>query len=164
MTYTDDNLKKAFAGESQANRRYLAFAKKAEGDGLKQVAKLFRAVAAAETVHANLHLDKMGEVKDTEENIRQAIKGETYEATEMYPSMITHAREDSNTEAETIFRWADKVEGEHAELFKEALEKMKDLPESDYYICQGCGHTHVSEAPEFCPVCGASRDSFIKAE
>jgi rubrerythrin len=164
MTYTDDNLLKAFAGESQANRKYLAFAKKADSDGLPQVAKLFRAAAEAETVHALSHLDKLKAVKSTEENLKQAIIGETEEATEMYPSMITHAREDGNTAAETGFRWANKVEEEHAALYKEALEKLKDLPKGDYYVCQVCGHTHFGSAPESCPVCGAPKEKFKKTE
>lgn len=162
MTYTDDNLQKAFAGEAQANRKYLAFAKKAESEGYKQVAKLFRAVAEAETVHAMSHLQKMNGVKSTEDNLRQAVIGETYEANEMYPSMITHAREDGNTEVETGFRWADKVEAEHAELYKEALEKLKNLPEGDYFVCQICGHTHFGSAPEVCPVCGAPKEKFTE--
>jgi rubrerythrin len=164
MTYTDDNLQKAFAGESQANRKYLAFAKKADSDGYAQVAKLFRAAAEAETVHALAHLQKLKGVKTTEENLREAIMGETKEATEMYPSMITHAREDGNTEAETGFRWANKVEAEHAELYKEALEKMKSLPQGDYYVCQVCGHTHFGAAPDVCPVCGAPKEKFKKVE
>lgn len=163
MSYTDDNLQKAFAGESQANRKYLAFAKKAEGEGYLQVAKLFRAAAEAETVHALAHLDKMDGVKSTEENLKEAIMGETREATEMYPSMITHAKEDGNTAAETGFRWANKVESEHAELYKEALEKMKELPAGDYYVCQVCGHTHFGEAPDSCLVCGAPKEKFKKA-
>jgi rubrerythrin len=157
-------LAKAFAGESQANRKYLAFAQKADSDGLPQVAKLFRAAAEAETVHALAHLDKMNGVGKTEENLKQAIIGETHEATEMYPSMIIHAREDGNTSAETGFRWANKVEAEHAELYKEALEKMKDLPSGDYYVCQVCGHTHFGTAPDICPVCGAPKEKFKKVE
>jgi len=162
MSYTDDNLAKAFAGESQANRKYLAYAKKADSEGLTQVAKLFRAAAEAETVHAMAHLDKLNGVKTTEENLKEAILGETQEATEMYPSMVTHAREDGNTAAETGFRWANKVEQEHAELYKEALENMKNLPQGDYYICQVCGHTHFGSAPDICPVCGAPKEKFKK--
>ena len=164
MSYTDDNLQKAFVGESQANRKYLAFAQKADSDGYPQVAKLFRAAAEAETVHALAHFAKMDAVKSTEENLRQAIIGETMEATEMYPSMITHAREDGNTAAETGFRWANKVEEEHAALYKEALEKLKELPEGDYYVCQVCGHTNFGEAPDICPVCSAPEEKFKKVE
>lgn len=164
MSHTDDNLKKAFEGESQANRKYLAYAKKAEGEGYKQVAKLFRAAAEAETVHAMSHLQKMGGVKSTEENLREAILGETHEATEMYPTMITHAREDGNTEAQTGFRWANQVEAEHAELYKEALDKLKELPVGDYYVCQICGHTHFDAAPNLCPICGSPKENFIEVK
>lgn len=164
MSYTDDNLEKAFIGEAQANRKYLAYAQKAESDGYKQIAKLFRAAAEAETVHALAHFAKMNAVGSTEENLKQAITGETYEAQEMYPSMISHAKQDGNTAAETGFRWANKVEEEHVALYKEALEKMKDLPAGDYYVCQVCGHTHFGQAPESCPICGAPKEKFKKVE
>lgn len=164
MSYTDDNLQKAFAGESQANRKYLAFAKKADGDGYKQIAKLFRATAEAETVHALAHLSKLNGVNSTEDNLREAITGEIYEAKEMYPAMVIHAREDGNTVAETGFRWANRVEEEHATLYKEALEKLKELPEGDYFVCQVCGHTHFGVAPDICPICGAPKEKFKKVE
>jgi len=164
MSYTDDNLAKAFAGESQANRKYLAYAKKADSEGLTQVAKLFRAAAESETIHAMSHLDKLGVVGSTEENLRKAIIDETQEATVMYPSMFIHAREEGQTAAETGFRWARRVEEEHADYYKEALERMKDLPTEDYYVCQVCGHVHPGKAPDNCPVCGAPKEKFKKVE
>lgn len=164
MNYTNENLKKAFSGESQANRKYLAFAKKADEEGLAQVAKLFRAAADAETVHALAHLDKLDGVKTTEENLKQAIEGETHEAEEMYPAMILHAKEENNKAAEVGFRWANEVEAEHAELYKEALSKLRDMESGDYYVCQACGHTHFKNAPDVCPVCGAPKEMFKKVE
>jgi len=164
MTYTDDNLEKAFAGEAQANRKYLAYAAKADGEGYPQIAKLFRAAAESETIHALSHLDKLGTVKSTEENLKKAITGELQEATVMYPSMFIHAREEGQTAAETGFRWARRVEEEHADYYKEALEKMKELPAVDYYVCQVCGHVHPGKAPDNCPVCGAPKEKFKKVE
>lgn len=164
MNYTHENLKKAFSGESQANRKYLAFSKKAEEEGYLQVAKLFRAAAEAETVHALSHLDKMGIVGSTEENLKQAIDGETHEAEQMYPAMILHAKEENNQAAEIGFRWANEVEKEHASLYKKALEKMGSAEVIDYFVCQVCGHTHEGEPEGNCPVCGASKENFKKIE
>lgn len=164
MSYTEENLKKAFAGESQANRKYLAFAKKADDEGLAQVAKLFRAAADAETVHAHAHLDKLGGVKSTGENLKEAIQGETHEAEEMYPSMIRHAKDEGNAAAETGFRWANKVESEHAGLYKSALSKMKEMESTDYYVCQVCGHTHEGKPEGNCPVCDAPKEKFKRIE
>lgn len=164
MSHTEDNLKKAFAGEAEANRKYLAFAKKAEGEGYKQIAKLFRATAEAETVHAMSYLHTLGAIKSTEENLKEAILGEIQEATEMYPSMITHAREDGATQAQTGFRWANQVEAEHAELYKEALNKLKELPVVDYYVCQVCGYTGSKAAPDFCPICNAPKEKFTEVK
>ncbi|MBW6431942.1 rubrerythrin family protein [Patescibacteria group bacterium] len=164
MNYTHENLKKAFAGESQANRKYLAFAKKADEEGLIQVAKLFRAAAEAETIHALAHLEKLDMVKSTEENLKHAIEGETHEADQMYPAMILHAREENNQAAEIGFKWANAVEAEHADLYKTALEKMGDLNETDYYVCQVCGHTHEGEPEGNCPVCGAPKEKFKRVE
>ncbi len=163
---TQDNLKAAFAGESQANRRYLAFARKAEAEGKKNVARLFRAAAEAETVHALNHLKVLGEVKSTKENLKTAIEGERYENTEMYPKFIEDAKEEGNTEAERSFSSANKVEKIHQELYEKALETLesgRDLEGKEYWVCQTCGNT-VEEAPEVCPICGMPKSQFKKVE
>ena len=157
-----DNLKNAFAGESQANRKYLAFAKKAEEEGFKQVAKLFRAAAEAETVHAHSHLRVMGGVKSTKENIQEAVGGETFEFTKMYPQMIEEARKEGNKQAQQSFEFANKVEKIHAELYQKALNNMGKNEAVDYYVCQVCGNTVENAAPDKCPICGASKSMFIK--
>ena len=157
-----DNLKNAFAGESQANRRYLAFAKKAEEEGHKQVAKLFRAAAEAETVHAHSHLRVMGGVKGTKENIQEAIGGETFEFTKMYPQMIEEARKGGNKQAQQSFEFANKVEKIHAELYQKALNSLGKNETVDYYVCQVCGNTVENAAPDKCPICGASKSMFVK--
>ena len=157
-----DNLKNAFAGESQANRKYLAFAKKAEEEGFKQVAKLFRAAAEAETVHAHSHLRVMGGVKSTKENIQEAVGGETFEFTKMYPQMIEEARKGGNKQAQQSFEFANKVEKIHAELYQKALNNMGKNEAVDYYVCQVCGNTVENAAPDKCPICGASKSMFIK--
>ena len=157
-----DNLKNAFAGESQANRKYLAFAKKAEEEGFKQVAKLFRAAAEAETLHAHSHLRVMGGVKSTKENIQEAVGGETFEFTKMYPQMIEEARKEGNKQAQQSFEFANKVEKIHAELYQKALNNMGKNEAVDYYVCQVCGNTVENAAPDKCPICGASKSMFIK--
>ena len=163
MSNTEKNLMDAFAGESQANRKYLAFAREADEEGMAQVAKLFRAAAAAETVHALAHLKNAGKVHDTKANLQDAINGETYEFTKMYPEMIQEAEAEGKTAIAKYFSFVNKVEGVHAELFKKALENPAALPETDYYICSVCGSTH--EGPcEKCPVCGAPAKAFKKVE
>ena len=162
---TDDNLKDAFAGESQANRKYLFFAEKAEAEGLKQVAKLFRAAADAETVHAKNHLMVLQGVKSTTENLAEAISGENHEFTDMYPSFIKQANEDGESKAERSFEMANKVEQIHHELFKIALSKIEKgeaIAEKPIYVCQVCGNTVEGEAPDRCPICGAPKDKFKK--
>jgi rubrerythrin len=157
------NLKAAFAGESQANRRYLAFAKKAEEEGLLQIAKLFRATAEAETVHAINHLRIAGEIGMTVGNLKEAISGETFEYTKMYPEFLEVARREGNKRAEWSFNVANKVEEIHAGLFKKTLQSIENnkiIPSTDYYICNVCGHTSENEAPEKCPVCGAPRNQY----
>ena len=157
-----DNLKNAFAGESQANRKYLAFAKKAEDEGFKQVAKLFRAAAEAETVHAHSHLRVMGGVRSTKENVQEAIGGETHEFTKMYPQMIEEARKEGNKQALQSFEFANKVEKIHADLYQKALNNLGKNETVDYYVCQVCGNTVEKAAPDKCPICGASKSMFIK--
>jgi rubrerythrin len=165
MSKTDDNLKKAFAGESQANRKYLAFAEKAEEEGFRQIAKLFRAAAGAETVHAMNHLKAMNGVKTTKENLKEAISGETYEFTDMYPEMIKEAKEEGNEKAKTSFTRANQVEKIHAELYKKALSSLEtgeDPEEKDIFVCQVCGNTVEGEAPDKCPICGVGKGMFRK--
>jgi len=155
MSKTEKNLKDAFAGESQANRKYLAFAKKAEEEGYKQVAKLFRAAAEAETVHAHNHLRELKGIKSTKENLEEAIGGESYEFLTMYPAMIEEAKAENNTTALRSFNIANEVEKIHHALYKKALEDIGKNKEADYYICKVCGYTAEGDAPDTCPVCGA---------
>lgn len=157
---TDKNLEDAFAGESQANRKYLAFAKKADKEGYGQVARLFRAAAEAETVHAHNHLRVMGEVKETEENLQAAINGELYEKQTMYPEFVADANAEECSDAAQSFRYALAVEGIHANLYQKALDNLGKNEEMDYWVCGGCGNTVEKEAPEKCPICGAPRSMF----
>ncbi len=163
MSETIDNLKNAFAGESQANRKYLAFAKKADEEGFTQVAKLFRAVAEAETIHAHNHLRALTEVKSTSENIQAAMGGENYEVNSMYPPMLACAETEGNKAAARSFRYALEVEKVHAILYRQALEKLgKDGAPVDYYICPVCGFTHEGPMTGSCPVCGTVANRFIQ--
>jgi rubrerythrin len=164
MGKAEDGLKEAFAGESQANRKYLAFAKKAEQEGFKQVAKLFKAAAEAETVHAHAHLRELGGVKSTKENLQEAVGGETHEFKEMYPQMIEDAKAEDNKGALRSFTFANEVEKIHAGLYQKALENLGKEQEVEYYVCQVCGMTVENEAPDTCPVCGAKKMAFKKVE
>ena len=164
MTKTEQNLLDAFAGESQANRKYLAYAKQAEKDGYTQVARLFRAAAEAETVHAHAHLRTLGKIKSTAENLKDAIVGETYEFKKMYPAMIAAAQEEGNKAGERSLSYANEVEKYHAALYEKALEKMGSLEQVDYYVCSVCGYTCENEPPEKCPVCGSSAKAFFKVD
>lgn len=164
---TKENLEEAFAGESQANRKYLAFAKKAEAESRPQIARLFRAAAEAETVHAHNHLRALGWLKGTAENLKAAIEGEGFEFKEMYPKFIAEAEKEGNKEAITTFKYANAVEEVHHGLYSEALEKFnagQDLPAADIHICGVCGYTVAGEAPERCPVCGSVRKVFRRIE
>ncbi len=159
-----DNLAEAFAGESQANRKYLAFAKKAEEDGLAQVAKLFRAAAEAETIHAHAHLRVMGGIKTTSENLEEAIEGEGFEFKEMYPKMLAEAQAEGNKPAEFSFKNALAVEEIHYGLYSKALEAVKggaDLPATSIYVCPVCGNTVEGGAPDTCPICNVPGSKFI---
>lgn len=162
MSKSEEGLKEAFAGESQANRKYLAFAAQAEKEGHKQVARLFRAAAEAETIHAHNHLRALGAVKDTKTNLQAAIEGETYEFESMYPAMIKDAEKDGNTEAKISFRFAESVEKIHAALYKKALASLGSTEEVDYYVCQVCGNTVEGGAPDECDICGAPKAKFVK--
>ena len=161
---TENNLLEAFAGESQANRRYLAFAKQAEKEGYTQAAKLFRAAAEAETVHAHAHLRALGGVKSTAENLKEAISGETHEFTEMYPAMIDNAIKDGSKAAERTFTYANKVEKVHAALYQKASDNLDTLEEVDYYVCSVCGFTCENEPPDSCPVCRAKSTAFFEVK
>jgi len=165
MSKTEQNLKDAFAGESQANRKYLAFAKKAEEEGYLQAAKLFRAAAAAETIHAHNHLRGLNAVKSTKENLITAISGESYEFQKMYPQMISDASAEAQDYALRSFNMANEVEKVHAALYQKALDNLvKGGVVTDYYVCTVCGYTAEGEAPDECPVCKAKKQAFRKAE
>lgn len=163
---TTDNLKEAFAGESQANRRYKFFAERADKEGHKQIARLFRAAAEAETVHARNHLDALG-IGSTVDNLKAAASGEHYEFTTMYPPFIQEAIAEKNVTAETSFTWANKVEKIHHFLYQNALKSVesgqsaKDQP---YYVCQTCGNTVIGAAPDKCPICSMPGSQFKKVE
>ncbi len=164
MTKTEKNLQEAFAGESQANRKYLAFAKKAEEEGYPQVAKLFRAAAEAETIHAINHLRELGGIKSTKENLEAAISGESYEFQNMYPQMIADAKEEGNDSAIRTFHLANEVEKIHAELYRKALENLGKNEAVDYFVCEVCGNTVEGAPPDTCPVCGAKREMFKRVD
>jgi rubrerythrin len=164
MSKTEQNLRDAFAGESQANRKYLAFAEKADKEGYPQVAKLFRAAGAAETVHAHAHLRALGEIGSTAENLKVAVAGETHEFKSMYPEMIEVAKEEGNKKAERSFVFANEVEKVHADLYQQALANLDSLEEADYYVCSVCGMTVENEPPDTCPVCGAKASAFFKVD
>jgi rubrerythrin len=164
MGVTENNLQEAFAGESQANRKYLAFAKQADRDGYPQVARLFRAAAAAETIHAHAHLRAMQGVGSTAENLQAAISGETHEFEQMYPGMIAAAEAEGHKAALRSFSYANAVEKTHAALYRQALAHLEAKDEYAYYVCSVCGHTHEREAPDVCPVCGAKRGAFEKCD
>ncbi|MCP4645107.1 MAG: rubrerythrin family protein [bacterium] len=164
---TTENLKEAFAGESQANRTYLAFAKKADQDGLAQVAKLFRAAAGAETVHAHAHLRALDGVKETAENLKAASAGEAHEFKSMYPPFVAEAEAEGNKRAEISFKNAMAVEEVHHNLYNEALAAVEgggDLPAAAIHVCDICGMTFVGDTPDRCPVCNAPKDRFFEVK
>lgn len=162
MPTTTENLKEAFAGESQANQKYNAFAKKAEKDGFTNIAKLFRTTAEAERIHADGHLKALELIRSTAENLQAAIDGETYEFTKMYPPMVEKATTEGH-KAKTMFRFAVEAEEVHARIYSKALEAVKkgvDLEVGDFYLCPICGFIELGEVPEKCPVCGALKKVF----
>lgn len=162
---TGDNLQEAFAGESQANRKYLAFAKKAETDGFTQVAKLFRAAAEAETIHAHAHLRAMGGIKGTVENLEAAVEGEGFEFQNMYPMMVQEAKSEGAKAAEVSFTNALTVEEIHHGLYSKALEAVKsgnDLAAGAIYVCPVCGNTVEGGVPDFCPICNVPGSKFVE--
>lgn len=164
---TKENLQAAFAGESQANRKYLAFAEKAKAEGYPNIARLFRAAAAAETIHAHAHFRVMGGLKSTADNLQAAIDGEAYEFQDMYPKFVKEAEAENNKPAMYSFKNAQDVEEIHHRLYSEALETLKkgtDLPAREVYVCSVCGNTVYGEPPEKCPVCGVPKEKFTKVE
>ncbi len=164
MSKTEQHLKEAFAGESQANRKYLAYAKKADQEGFKQAARLFRAAAEAETVHAHNHLQELGVVKSTKENLQDAINGESYEFQKMYPQMIADAKAEGKDGALKSFNYANEVEKVHAALYQKALDSLGKNADTDYYVCSVCGYTAEGHAPDECPVCKSKKQAFKKVE
>jgi len=164
MAATEGNLKEAFAGESQANRKYLAFARKAEQEGFTNVGRLFRTAAEAETIHAFGHFGAMNGVGSTSDNLRAAVAGETYEYTEMYPPMLEQAIAEDH-KAKRMFSFAVQAEAVHAKLYQMALDAVmqgKDLAETSFYLCPVCGHIEMGKPPEACPICGARGERFQK--
>ena len=165
MSKTEGFLKEAFAGESQANRRYLAFAAKADQEAFPQVARLFRAAAEAETVHAHSHLRALNGIRSTKENLLEAIAGETHEFKKMYPEMIEAAKAEGQKVAERSFSFANSVEKVHAQLYQNILDGLGKPQESyPYYVCPVCGNTVGKQAPETCPICGTKAAMFKKIE
>jgi len=160
MSNTNKNLAAAFAGESQANRKYHTFAKHADTEGFAQAAKLFRAAAEAEAIHAHSHLKALGAIKSTAENLKTAIEGETYEFEHMYPDFIKVAKEENNTAAARSFHLANEAEKVHAELYQQALDNLGKGESYDYYVCTVCGHIAERESPDKCPICGAKSQAY----
>lgn len=161
MSKSEDALNEAFAGESQANRTYLAFAVKADQEGYPQAARLFRAAAEAETVHAHSHLRALNKVLSTKENLQEAVVGETHEFKSMYPAMIETAKIEGNKAAERSFHFANEVEKIHAKLYQDMLDHLEKSQETyPYFVCPVCGYTAGKEAPDVCPVCGAKGKVF----
>jgi rubrerythrin len=162
MSKTTENLEEAFAGESQACMRYLAFAEKADQEGFTAVAKLFRAAAKAEMYHALSHIRAMGTIASTLDNIRSAVEGETHEFKNMYPPMIRDAMEDKDQEARYSLEYAMSIEMIHAKYFKKAMEDPHSFPEASYHICPVCGNTVMNKAPNKCPYCGVDGKDFVE--
>ncbi len=165
MSKAEEFLKEAFAGESQANRKYLAFAAKADKEGYPQVARLFRAAAEAETIHAHNHLRALKGIGSTAQNLEAAIAGETHEFTHMYPEMIEAAKSEGNRDAERTFSFANEVEKVHAALYQKLLAGLGTVQEDrPYYVCPTCGYTTEGALPDTCPVCGVKGQLFKKID
>ena len=163
---TKEDLKEAFAGESQANQKYRAFARKAEADGFRNVAALFRTAAEAERIHAEAHLDAMDGIKSTADNLKEAVNGETYEYTEMYPPMLAGAQADGH-KAKRMFAFALKAEAVHAGLYLQALEAVargQDLETGEFYLCPVCGHIEFGKRPQACPICGLKGEKYVQVQ
>ncbi len=165
MSKTEEFLNEAFAGESQTNRKYLAFAAKADQEGFSQVARLFRAAAQSETIHAHTMLRALGWVRTTKENLQDAITSETNAFKNRYPAMIEAARSEGNREAEKAFTYANEAEKAHAKLYQKIFDGLGSPQESyPYYICPVCSFTEERKSPEICPVCGAKGEMFQRIE
>lgn len=163
MTTTRDHLHEAFGGESQANMKYRAFAKKAAKEGFPNVARLFETAAEAERIHAEGHLGTLDGIGSTLDNLREAIAGETHEYQDMYPPMLEQAEREGHRAAR-MFGYAVKAEAVHARLYQlalEAVERGEDLTETNFYLCPICGHIEMGEPPESCPICGAKAKAFV---
>jgi rubrerythrin len=164
MTTTRDHLHEAFGGESQANMKYRAFAKKAAKEGFPNVARLFETAAEAERIHAEGHLNALEGIGSTRDNLREAIAGETHEYQDMYPPMLEQAEREGH-KAARMFGYAVKAEAVHARLYQmalEAVERGEDLAETNFYLCPICGHIEMGEPPESCPICGAKAKAFVQ--
>ncbi len=164
MSKSIDNLKEAFAGESQAHQKYRSFAARAEKDGFPNVARLFLTAAEAERIHADGHLKALDGIGSTADNLRAAVDGETHEATEMYPPMLQQAEAEGHR-ARRMFKYAVQAEAIHAELYRRALEAVlggKDLAETGFYLCPTCGHIEFGQPPETCPICGLKGTAFVQ--
>ncbi len=164
MRQTEKNLMEAFAGESQANRKYLAFAKQADKEGYPRVARLFRAAAEAETVHAHAHLKTAGGIKSTIENLKEAVAGEIHEFKSMYPEMIKTAEAEGNKDAVRSFTYANEVEKIHAGLYQKAYDDIGNQDMVDYYVCSVCGYTCENAPPDPCPVCKSKAKAFSRVD
>lgn len=166
MATAEENLKAAFAGESQANRKYLAYAEKADRDGYPQAARLFRAAAAAETVHAHNHLRALKGIGPTGDNLKDAIAGESHEFKSMYPKMLEGAKAEGNSDAQRTFQYALEVEKVHGKLYQDMLDNLETAGKEtySYFVCPVCGFTSEREAPDTCPVCGAKGSAFRKID
>lgn len=165
MSKSEQYLQEAFAGESQANRKYLAFAAAADKESFPQAARLFRAAAEAETVHAHNHLRVLKGIKSTKENLQEAVNGETHEFKNMYPEMIAAAKAEGNKDAERTFNYANEVEKGHADLYQKLLNSLGASKETyPYYVCPACGYTSEKEPPGNCPICGTAGKMFKKID
>lgn len=154
------NLAAAFAGESQAFQKYMAFAEAADKEGFSSIAQLFRSTAQAEMIHARKHLRNMGGIKDTAENLKAAIAGETFECTKMYPEFMAEAKAENDKAAQNSFMGVGNVEKEHAEVYTKALSTLAEKKIVKYYLCPICGYIAAGEKPEKCPICGAKGNMF----
>jgi len=162
---TEDNLKAAYAGESQAHIRYINFSERAEKEGFPNVARLFHAAAFAERIHASNHLKALDGIKKTAENLAEAIAGETFEFEQMYPAYLAVAEMQGEKRAQRSMLWANEAEKLHARLYTEAKQAVaagKDLPTKDIWVCTACGYTLEGDLPDVCPICGARHDKFRK--
>lgn len=160
---TKENLMAAFAGESQANRKYLAFARKAEKDGYKNIGRIFQAIAEAETIHALKHFEIAGKLGDTLENLQAAAEGEHYEFSEMYPEFIKAANEEGQEKALQTFEYANAAEKVHGGIFNElktTVAKGSDADDKEIYLCPVCGWVGFDPVPDKCPICNTAKKAF----